>query len=174
MLVLHLITQQLLVSSAVHTQGTYQFNVQAIPDSNSVVLNVGVSTTDYLYVQLVLHSLVLQQPSIWLFLSKSYFEVLAIPDADNIKINVGISTINHTYVEGGTLTDLTPAILKLSASQFYEQLPIVVPPYTSIIGNSLRGTQVLPAAGVSDDGSTPNNRSTCSRCLMLQRFRHYP
>ena len=54
---------------------------------------------------------------------------------------------------------MTPAILKLSASQFYEQLPIKVPPFTSIIGNSLRGTQVLPAAGISDDSVTPNNRS---------------
>ena len=144
---------------AVHTQGTYQFNVQAIPDSNSVVLNVGVSTTDYLYVQAGTAFVGVTTTKYPDKVSKSYFEVLAIPDADNIKVNVGISTINHTYVEGGTLTDLTPAILKLSASQFYEQLPIVVPPYTSIIGNSLRGTQVLPAAGVSDDGTTPNNRS---------------
>ena len=144
---------------AVHTQGTYQFNVQAIPDSNSVVLNVGVSTTDYLYVQSGTAFVGVTTTKYPDKVSKSYFEVLDVPDADNIKINVGISTINHTYVEGGTLTDLTPAILKLSASQFYEQLPIVVPPYTSIIGNSLRGTQVLPAAGTSDDGTTPNNRS---------------
>ena len=144
---------------AVHTQGTYQFNVQAIPDSNSVVLNVGVSTTDYLYVQAGTAFVGVTTTKYPDKVSKSYFEVLDVPDADNIKINVGISTINHTYVEGGTLTDLTPAILKLSASQFYEQLPIVVPPYTSIIGNSLRGTQVLPAAGTSDDGTTPNERS---------------
>ena len=115
---------------AVHTQGTYQFNVQAIPDSNSVVLNVGVSTTDYLYVQAGTAFVGVTTTKYPDKVSKSYFEVL-IPDADNIKINVGISTINHTYVEGGTLTDLTPAILKLSASQFYEQ-------YQSLFLHTLR------------------------------------
>jgi hypothetical protein len=49
--------------------------------------------------------------------------------------------------------------LKLSASQFYEQLPIKVPPFTSIIGNALRASQVLPKAGTSDDSTTPNRRS---------------
>ena len=104
--------------------------------------------------------MVLQLPFILTRLSKSYFEVLEVPDADTFRTNVGVSTINHTYVKGGLLTDLTPAILRLSASQFYEQLPIVVPPFTSIVGHTLRGTQVLPASGYSDDGTTPNNRST--------------
>ena len=145
---------------AVHTQAsTFQFPVQAVPDANSIVVNVGVSNTDYLYVSGGTAFVGVTTTVYPDKVSKSYFEVLQVIDANTIRTNVGISTINHTYVRGGHLTDLTPAILKLSASQFYEQLPIKVPPFTSIIGNSLRGTQVLPAAGISDDSVTPNNRS---------------
>ena len=144
---------------AVHTQGTYEFLVQAVPDANSITLNVGVSTTDYLYVSGGTAFVGLTTTKYPDKVSKSYYEVLEVPDIDNFKCNVGISSINHTYVEGGQVTDLTPAILKLSASQFYEQLPIKVPPFTSIVGNALRGSQVLPKDGTSDDSSTPNNRS---------------
>ena len=144
---------------AVHTQGTYEFLVQAVPDSNSITLNVGVSTTDYLYVSGGTAFVGLTTTIYPDKVAKSYYEVLEVPDVDNFKVNVGISTINHTYVEGGKVTDLTPAILKLSASQFYEQLPVTVPPFTSIVGNALRGSQVLPKDGTSDDSVTPNNRS---------------
>jgi hypothetical protein len=143
----------------VHTPGLFNFQVQAVPDANSVVLNVGVSTVNYLYIQQGISFVGVTTTIFPDVVSKSYFEVLNIQDVDTIRVNVGISTINHTYISGGHLTDLTPAILKLSASQFYEQLPIVVPPFTAIIGNNLRGTQILPAEGTSDDGSTPNNRS---------------
>ena len=144
---------------AVHTQGTYEFLVQAVPDSNSITLNVGVSTTDYLYVSGGTAFVGLTTTKYPDKVAKSYYEVLEVTDVDNFKCNVGISTIDHTYVEGGLVTDLTPAILKLSASQFYEQLPVTVPPFTSIVGNALRGSQVLPKAGTSDDSQTPNNRS---------------
>ncbi|MAR97373.1 MAG: hypothetical protein CMG17_07000 [Candidatus Marinimicrobia bacterium] len=145
---------------SVHTPGQYQFPVQGIPDANSIILNVGQSATDYLYVQSGTAFVGLTTTVYPDKASKSYFEVLEVPDVDTFRVNVGVSTINHTYVKGGLLTDLTPAILRLSASQFYEQLPIIVPPFTSIVGHTLRGTQVLPAAGFSDDGTTPNNRST--------------
>ena len=109
-------------------------------------MNVGVSTTDYLYVSAGTAFVGLTTTKYPQKVSKSYFEVLETPDGDTFKVNVGISTQSHGYVEAGTVTDLTPAILKLSASQFYEQLPIVVPPYTAIVGNALRGSQVLPKA----------------------------
>ena len=144
---------------AVHTQGTYEFQIQAVPDSNSITLNVGVSTTDYLYVSGGTAFVGLTTTKYPDKVAKSYYEVLEVPDTETFKVNVGISTINHTYVEGGLVTDLTPAILKLSASQFYEQLPVTVPPFTSIVGNALRGSQVLPADGTSDDSVTPNRRS---------------
>ncbi len=144
---------------AVHTQGSYEFLVTAVPDANSVVLNVGVSTVDYNYASGGTGFVGLTTTTYPRVVSKSYFEILEVPDGDTFKVNVGVSTQAHEYVSGGTMTDLTPAILKLSASQFYEQLPIVVPPYTAIVGNALRGSQVLPATGTSDDGTTPNNRS---------------
>ena len=144
---------------AVHTQGSYQFNVQAVPDANSVVLNVGVSTVDYNYASGGTAFVGLTTTTYPNKVSKSYFEILEVPDGDSFKVNVGVATMSHEYVSGGTMTDLTPAILKLSASQFYEQLPIVVPPYTAIVGNALRGSQVLPKEGTSDDSTTPNNRS---------------
>ena len=144
---------------AVHTQGSYQFLVQAVPDANSVVLNVGVTTTDYNYASGGTAFVGLTTTKYPRKVSKSYFEVLEVPNNDQFKVNVGISTQSHEYVSHGEMTDLTPAILKLSASQFYEQLPITVPPYTAIVGNALRGSQVLPKDGTSDDSTTPNNRS---------------
>ena len=144
---------------AVHTQGTYQFPVSAVPDANSIAINVGVSTRTFAYqsggTAFVGVTTTIYPDKV----AKSYFEVLEVPDTESFKVNVGISSINHTYVQGGQVTDLTPAILKLSASQFYEQLPITVPPFTSIVGNALRASQVLPADGTSDDSTTPNRRS---------------
>ena len=43
---------------------------------------------------------------------------------------------------------------------YSEQLPIVVPENTAILGDSIRNTFVQPAEGLSDDGVTPNNQST--------------
>jgi hypothetical protein len=42
---------------------------------------------------------------------------------------------------------------------YLEQLPITVPANVSLVGDELRTTVVLPAAGTSDDTITPNNRS---------------
>lgn len=50
--------------------------------------------------------------------------------------------------------------IKISSGRYYEQLPIVVPPYVSLVGTDLRSTLVYPAEGLSDDGETPNNEST--------------
>ena len=113
---------------AVHTQGTYEFPITAVPDANSIALNVGVSTITYSYQSGGVAFVGLTTTKYPDKVSKSYYEVTEVIDINGFKCNVGISSINHTYVEGGTVTDLTPAILKLSASQFYEQLPIKVPP----------------------------------------------
>ena len=89
-----------------------------------------------------------------------YFRVASVIDSTNFTTNVGPSTIAHSYVSGGTVTDASPVILKLSAGVFKEQLPIVLPKNFSIAGDVLRGTSVEPAAGISTDGVTPNNRQT--------------
>lgn len=139
--------------------GESNFPITAIPSNNSVALNVGIRTYGFSYIgggSIFAGITTTIFPDV---ASKSYFEVLQVLDPNRIIVNVGPSTIGHTYVTGGHLTDLTPAVLRLSASQFYEQLPIIVPPFTSIVGHSLRGTTVLPKDGFSDDNVTPNNRS---------------
>ena len=49
--------------------------------------------------------------------------------------------------------------IQIASGQYYEQLPIVVPTNTALIGADLRTVQVYPATGLSDDGVTPNNES---------------
>ena len=89
-----------------------------------------------------------------------YFKVASVVDSTTFTTNVGPSTIAHTYVSGGTVTDASPVILKLSAGTFSEQLPITLPKNFSIAGDVLRGTTVQPASGLSTDGITPNSRQT--------------
>ena len=109
MLVLQVLLRQLTVSSLQFTlTSTFQFPVQAVPDANSIVVNVGVSNTDYLYVSGGTAFVGVTTTVYPDKVSKSYFEVLQVIDANTIRTNVGISTINHTYVRGGHLTDLTP------------------------------------------------------------------
>lgn len=60
----------------------------------------------------------------------------------------------------GTLRSARPATIYVKAGTFTETLPIVVPESVHIIGDGQRVTSVQPAAGVSADGSTLNNRST--------------
>ena len=52
-----------------------------------------------------------------------------------------------------------PATIFVKTGSYYETLPIRVPANVSIVGDELRTVQVYPAAGVSSDGITPNNRS---------------
>ena len=49
---------------AVHTQGTYEFPITAVPDANSIALNVGVSTIAYAYQSGGVAFVGLQQPNI--------------------------------------------------------------------------------------------------------------
>ena len=56
-------------------------------------------------------------------------------------------------------------LLLLSAGVYEEtQLPIIIPPYTTIVGDNLRATIVKPASGLDSSGSVLNNRSTLFRC----------
>ena len=89
-----------------------------------------------------------------------YFNVESITDGNTFVTRVGPSTIAHEYVSGGVVTNAAPVILKLSAGTFRETLPITLSKNFNISGDVLRGTTVVPAAGVSTDGVTPNDRST--------------
>ena len=90
----------------------------------------------------------------------SFFDVISIVGVNTIVVNIGTAVTDLAYVQGGTVTDVSPVIFKLSAGDFFEQLPIRLNPNVSVVGDSLRGTTILPAAGLSTDGVTPNNRKT--------------
>lgn len=139
------------------------YTVTSVNSATSFAINVGVSTINHLYVQGGNAFVGVDTTIFPRSLVTSYFDVLNIPDPNTITVNVGVSTIEHTYLSGGKVISLSPAVIKLSASEFAEQLPITVPPFTSIVGSTLRSSKVRPAAGLSTDGVTPNNRQTMFR-----------
>ena len=64
-----------------------------------------------------------------------------------------------------TPTKAAPAVIFVKSGTYEEaQLPIIVPPYCTIVGDNLRATTIKPAAGLDSGGSTLNNRSTLFRC----------
>ena len=64
-----------------------------------------------------------------------------------------------------TPTKTSPAVIFVKAGTYLEgQLPIVVPEYTTIVGDNLRATTVKPAPGLDSGGSIVNQRSTLFRC----------
>ena len=73
-------------------------------------------------------------------------------------------TIKYASANIGTPTSVNPAILFIKAGTYEEaSLPIVVPPHTTIAGDSLRATIIKPASGLDSSGSVQNNRSTMFR-----------
>ena len=89
-----------------------------------------------------------------------FFGVEEIIDTNTFSAMVGVSTLEHTYVSGGVVTNAAPVILKLSAGRFDEQLPMTLGKNFCIAGDVLRGSTIRPKAGLSNDGITPNSRST--------------
>jgi hypothetical protein len=64
-----------------------------------------------------------------------------------------------------TPTKTAPAVIFVKSGTYLEeQLPIVVPEYTTIVGDNLRATTVKPAPGLDSGGSIVNQRSTLFRC----------
>ena len=64
-----------------------------------------------------------------------------------------------------TPTKEAPAVIFVKSGTYEEaQLPIIIPEYTTIVGDNLRATTVKPAAGLDSGGSTLNSRSTMFRC----------
>ena len=64
-----------------------------------------------------------------------------------------------------TPTKTSPAVIFVKSGTYEEaSLPIIVPPYTTIVGDNLRATTIKPAAGLDSGGSTLNTRSTLFRC----------
>lgn len=71
-------------------------------------------------------------------------------------------TINRAFASiRYACTQVTgPATIYVKSGTYTEQLPIVVPPSVSIVGDGVRTTTVTAAAGTSTDGSTLNSRTT--------------
>jgi hypothetical protein len=155
------------ITTTIFPDGTrpdgYNFTVSAINSLQQFEVNVGVSTIQHVYVSggtvfVGVDTSFFPRNSI-----TSYFNVIEVIDNNTFTINVGVSTIAHDYVQGGEVINLSPAVVRLSASEFAEQLPIIVPPFTSVVGSTLRSSKIRPAEGLSSDGITPNNRQTMFR-----------
>ena len=64
-----------------------------------------------------------------------------------------------------TPTKAAPAVIFVKSGTYEEtQLPIIIPEYTTIVGDNLRATTIKPAPGLDSGGSTLNSRSTLFRC----------
>mgnify|MGYP001184294218 FL=1 len=80
-------------------------------------------------------------------------------------VDTAWKTIKYACSNIGTPNATTPAILFVKGGVYEEtSLPIVIPPFTTITGDSLRTTIVKPAAGLDSGGSVLNTRSTLFRC----------
>jgi len=74
-------------------------------------------------------------------------------------------SIKYACANITTPTATAPAVIFVRAGVYEEaQLPIIIPPYTTIVGDNLRATIIKPASGLDSSGSVLNNRSTMFRC----------
>jgi hypothetical protein len=80
-------------------------------------------------------------------------------------IDTAFRTLKYACSNIGTPTATTPAVIFVKAGVYEETLlPIIVPEYTTIVGDNLRATIVKPASGLDSGGSILNTRSTLFRC----------
>ena len=79
-------------------------------------------------------------------------------------VDTAFRSIKYACSNISTPTATTPAIIFVKAGVYEESLlPIVVPAFTTIAGDSLRATIVKPASGLDSGGSIQNNRSILFR-----------
>ena len=79
-------------------------------------------------------------------------------------VDTAWQTIKYACSQIGTPTATAPAIIFVKGGVYLEdQLPIIVPPYTTITGDSLRTTIIKPASGLDSSGSVLNTKSTLFR-----------
>ena len=79
-------------------------------------------------------------------------------------IDTAFRTVKYACSNIGTPTAQTPAVIFVKAGTYDEvQLPIVVPPFTTIVGDNLRATIIKPGTGLDSSGSVLNTRSTLFR-----------
>ena len=80
-------------------------------------------------------------------------------------VDTAFKTVKYACTNIATPTATSPAIIMIKGGVYEEVgLPIVVPPYTTLSGDSLRTTIIKPGAGLDSGGSILNTRSTLFRC----------
>ena len=80
-------------------------------------------------------------------------------------VDTAWKTIKYACSQIGTPTGTAPAIIFIKGGVYEEtSLPIIIPPYTTLTGDSLRTTIIKPGAGLDSGGSILNTRSTLFRC----------
>ena len=79
-------------------------------------------------------------------------------------IDTAFASVKYACGNIGTPTITSPAVIFIKAGTYEEvQLPIVVPPFTTIVGDNLRATIIKPGTGLDSSGSVLNTRSTLFR-----------
>ena len=79
-------------------------------------------------------------------------------------IDTAWKTIKFACSNVGTPTATQPAVIFVKGGTYEEvSLPIVIPQFTTIVGDNLRATVIKPAAGLDSGGSVLNTRSTLFR-----------
>tara|TARA_S200000501_G_scaffold363206_1_gene393681 strand:- start:1595 stop:4171 length:2577 start_codon:yes stop_codon:yes gene_type:complete len=80
-------------------------------------------------------------------------------------IDTAWKTLKYACSNIGTPSGTQPAIIFVKGGVYTEvQLPIIIPPFTTIAGDSLRTTVIQPGTGLDSGGSILNTRSTLFRC----------
>ena len=87
-------------------------------------------------------------------------------------IDTAFRSIKYACSNIGTPTATQPAVIFVKGGLYEEvQLPIIIPAFTTIVGDSLRATIVKPGSGLDSSGSVLNTRSIlfrCSNAVILQ------
>ena len=79
-------------------------------------------------------------------------------------IDTAFRTVKYACANIGTPSATAPAVIFVKAGVYEEvQLPIVVPPFTTIVGDNLRATIIKPGTGLDSSSSVLNTRSTLFR-----------
>ena len=79
-------------------------------------------------------------------------------------VDTAFKTLKYACSNIGTPTGTSPAIIFIKGGVYEEvQLPIIVPPFTTLAGDSLRTTILKPGAGLDSGGSVLNTKSTLFR-----------
>ena len=79
-------------------------------------------------------------------------------------IDTAFRSLKYACSNIGSPTATSPAVIFVKSGTYEEgQLPIIIPPFCTIVGDNLRSTIIKPAGGLDSSGSILNNRSTLFR-----------